>query len=265
MNSIQLMTEYVYDKTQITGGTAIVLGSGLGEFADQLEEKRSIPYNAIPGYPQPTVEGHSGEFIFGLYNEYPILAAKGRFHYYEGYDFHTITIPIHLFHQLGLDQVIITNAAGSVNSENPPGNLMLVTGHLDCTFRHGWERPEVQNGPPYYIKNRLDRIREIATKTGINLKEGVYCWSQGPAYETPAEVELFRDWGADAVGMSTVPEIITAGELGLPMTTLSTLTNFAAGITTQPLTHAEVIETAEKVKPQFKKLLEALISGCNQD
>jgi len=264
MNSIDNMTEYVFDKTQVNKGTAIILGSGLGDFADQLDNAVTIPYKDIPGYPKPTVEGHAGEFIYGFYNGYPILAAKGRFHYYEGYDFNTVTIPVRLINKLGLDHLIITNAAGSTNPKNLPGNLMLVTGHLDCTFRHGWEQPPVYTKPPYYSESLLNLVRKSAKKNEIELKEGVYSWTQGPAYETPAEVDLFRSWGADAVGMSTVPEIITAAEFGLPVITLSTLTNFAAGITNQPLTHQEVIETADLVKPKFKQLLESLIEELNR-
>ena len=253
------MTEYVFDKTHVPCGTAIILGSGLGEFADQLDNAVTIPYRDIPGYPKPTVEGHAGEFVYGFYNECPILAAKGRFHYYEGHDFHTVTIPVRLIHKLGLDHLIITNAAGSANPENSPGNLMLVTGHMDCTFRHGWEKPKVHTGKPYYNETLHKIVRQSAQALDIDLKEGVYCWTQGPAYETPAEVDLFRSWGADAVGMSTVPEIVAAGEFDLPVITISTLTNFAAGITDKPLTHREVIETANLVKPKFKDLLESLI------
>lgn len=259
MISMREMAEFIYDRTGVSGGTALVLGSGLGDFADRLENQVVIPYLDIPRYPRPTVEGHAGEFVFGFYRSIPVLAAKGRFHYYEGHDFHTVTLPIRLFHYLQLDRLIITNAAGSVNPDTPPGSLMLVNGHMDCTFRHGSGKARVMTGPPYYDSHVLESVKVAARNAGIDLREGIYCWTQGPAYETPEEINLFRSWGADAVGMSTVPEIIAAGELGLPTITISTLTNFAAGITDAPLTHAEVIETAAVVKSRFQTLLQALL------
>ncbi len=260
MNSLNLMAEYVYDKTLLSGGMAVILGSGLGDFADTLENSTTITYDKIPGYPKSTVKGHAGEFVYGYNSGIPVLAAKGRFHYYEGYDFHTVTLPIRLMKKLGMDHVIITNAAGSTRKENAPGDLMLVTGIMDCTFRHSANKPVLYMNNPYFDQEILTKVRHCADKNGIGLKEGTYCWTQGPAYETPAEVALFTSWGADALGMSTFPEIVTAGEMGLPATTLSALTNFAAGITSKSLTHAEVIETADRIKPVFIHLLSELVA-----
>ncbi len=255
MPFITEMTEFIFNRTSFNGRLAIVLGSGLGGFADQLEKSQVIPYQKIPNYPKPTVEGHSGELVFGSLQGVGLIAAKGRFHFYEGHNFQTVTIPIRLFHKLGVDHLIITNAAGSMDLAYPPGTLMAVTGHIDCTFRHAMDNPLVQKGFPYHDPGFIKLAHQAAQQAGISLAQGNYCWALGPAYETPAEIEYFCSLGGDAAGMSTVPEILTAGELGMRVLTISCLTNFAAGITDQPLTHAEVIETAERVGADFSELL----------
>jgi len=258
--SIDQMLEYILDKTSFKGNLAVILGSGLGAFAHKLENSITIPYSDIPEYPQPTVEGHAGELVFGQINGIEILAAKGRFHFYEGHDFHTVTMPIHLFKKLGIKKLIITNAAGSMDRARLPGSLMAIAGHLDCTFRHGWKSPDIVKGLPYYNPRIIDLALKAGDLSGVKLTQGNYCWAMGPAYETPAEIKYFSSLGGNAVGMSTVPEILTGGELGLQVLGLSCLTNFAAGISEQPLSHAEVIETADRVGADFTKLLLQIIS-----
>ncbi len=266
MNSnIIEMTNYIIDRTGFNGGVAIVLGSGLGDFADNLTDKTVVPYGDIPGYPQPTVEGHAGEFVFGDLSGIPALGAKGRFHFYEGHDFHTVTLPIQLFHKLGVNALIVTNAAGSTRRSMPPGSLMALTGHLDGTFRHGPEDPKIVTGDPFHSPQLLVLARSAFQKSAVDLAEGIYCWTMGPSYETPDEIKYFRKLGADAVGMSTVPELQAAAKFGLPVLGISCITNFASGITDQPLSHQEVIDTAEAVKEKFTRSIIELIINIGRE
>jgi len=257
------MAEFVADQTAFREGTAVILGSGLGSFADQLTDPVVIPYGDIPHYPRSTVAGHSGEFVVGRLRGNPLIVARGRFHFYEGYDYHTVTLPIRLFHKLGVNRLIITNAAGSMRPETPPGNLMLIKGHMDCTFRYGIELPRCFTGHPFHSPNLLKLAKTAAERVAVPLKEGIYCWVLGPAYETPAEIDFFRELGGDAVGMSTVPEIQAAAEFAIPTLAISTLTNYAAGIIDKPLTHEEVLETADRVKSSFIRLLTEIVVLIN--
>lgn len=253
MINIADMADRVYTQTGRDGGIAVILGSGLGDFTASLSDKKIVPYGDIPGYPRSHVAGHAGVFTSGTLDDIHVLAAQGRFHYYEGHNFSTIALPIQLFYQLDIHHVIITNAAGSTRKSNPPGTVMYLTGHMDGTFRHSAIRPRIFTGAPYYQSDIKARMEHIQNRYAI--KSGVYCWTQGPAYETPAEVNLFRQWGADAVGMSTVPEIITAGELTMTTVAFSALTNYAAGVTTAKLHHEDVIETAHIIKDRFQHIL----------
>jgi purine-nucleoside phosphorylase len=255
------MAEFVQNRARLRSTIAVILGSGLGDFSRQLTETVTIPYGSIPHYPRPTVEGHSGELAVGKIDGIPVIAARGRFHYYEGYDISTVTTPIRLLSKLGVKYLIITNAAGSVSKELPPGALMLLTGHMDCTFRHRADRPKKFSGDPYHDQSLLRVAQVSAKEMNLELQEGLYCWTLGPAYETPAEVAFIRSLGGTAVGMSTVPEIHAAVEFGMKVVGISTITNYAAGITDKPLTHDEVIETADLVKHQFTELLVRIIKS----
>ncbi len=259
IHALDEMVDYLLDRTRFSGQVAVILGSGLGRFGNLLEKPVTVPYADIPFYPKTKVKGHAGEFVIGRLKEVELLVAKGRFHFYEGHDFQTITLPIRLFQKLGVTCVIITNAAGSMNLELFPGSLMLMKGHMDCTFRHSVNDPVIYSGPPYYNDELLALARQVGTELEIPLAEGVYCWSQGPAYETPAEITYFQSLKGDAVGMSTVPEIIMAGELGLSVLGISCITNYAAGITSQPLNHQEVLDTANRVSHNFTRLLTQII------
>ncbi len=255
------MSDYIGSRSGFTPGVAVILGSGLGSFTEQLQTPIVIPYNAIPNYPQPTVEGHSGEFVIGNYNNVPIIAAKGRFHYYEGHDIATVTLPIQLFHKLGVKYIIITNAAGSARKSMAPGTLMVINGYMDCTFREDSFIPKIVDDISLKL---LDCAIQASKSVNVKLEKGIYCWTQGPGYETPAEIEFIQNLGGDAVGMSTVPELQVAEKLGIETIGISTITNYAAGILDQPLTHNEVIETANRTKDDFAKLIGAIIENISK-
>jgi len=251
------MSTYIKQNTGFTGGVAVILGSGLGGFTEELNNPQSTDYKDIPNYPVPTVVGHSGEFVIGDYNGVPVIAAKGRFHYYEGHNLETVTLPIALFKSIGVKYLIITNAAGSARKSIPPGTLMLINKYADCTFLDSSDDPKI-------IKSNSDELLNIvevsSKKMNIDIEKGTYCWTQGPGYETPAEVKYVQNIGGDAVGMSTVPELIKAEEIGLEAVAISTITNYAAGIIDQPLTHSEVIETADRTKTAFAGLVGTTIT-----
>ena len=259
--SILKIADYVRSRSSFTNGVAVVLGSGLGGFTEQIQTPTVIPYYAIPNYPQPTVEGHTGEFVIGNFNDVPLIAAKGRFHYYEGHDIETVTLPIQLFYKLGIKYIIITNAAGSVKKSIHPGSLMAINGYADCTFR---ESPSAQKIENNISSQLLDCVDMASKNTNVKIKKGIYCWTQGPGYETPSEIEYIRNLGGDAVGMSTVPELQASEQLGIEAIGISTITNYAAGILDQPLTHNEVIETANRTKNDFAKLIGATIENIGE-
>lgn len=258
-----LMAETIHDQVQFDGRLAIILGSGLGPFADIIQNQTVIPYETIPDYPRSTVEGHSGELVIGNVDGIELIAAKGRFHYYEGYEFNDITIPIKLFSKLGIDHLIITNSSGSMIIDLAPGTLMAIRGHMDCTYRHSAKDPTLYEGSPYHEPSMIELAKSSSKKLGYDLATGNYCWTLGPEYETPAEIKDMQRMGGHAVGMSTVPEIIAGGELGMKVLTISCLTNYAAGITPQKLTHEEVMETALQSGTRFTKLLKQIILGLN--
>ena len=239
---------------------AVILGSGLSDFADHLNQQVVIPYDEIPHYPQPTVPGHVGKLVYGKVGRLPVLAAKGRFHYYEGHPLEIVTLPIHFFQRLGVRDLIITNAAGCAVTEWDEGDLMLITGHMDYTFIENAQDPVVLTGEPYHSRELMSLAREAARETGIQLREGVYAWCLGPTFETPAEIQEIRALGGHAAGMSTVPEIRAAAEAGLNILGISCLTNYAAGIRDQPLNHEEVLATGQRVKQTFAQLVLGILS-----
>ncbi|NQU68235.1 MAG: purine-nucleoside phosphorylase [Candidatus Marinimicrobia bacterium] len=237
----------------------IVLGSGLSEFSDRIKDKTPISYSIIPHYPQPTVTGHVGEFIFGYLSNIPVLCARGRFHYYEGHPIETVTLPIRVFKEIGCSAVIITNAAGCMNPHWNVGDLMVIEGHYDFTCRQDANDPELRNNLDYYDPNLIALAKHAAQKAGLVLRNGNYCWTLGPTYETPAEITDMHNLGGDAVGMSTVPEIEEANRQQLKVLGISCLTNYAAGMTAEPLNHLEVLDTTQRVKVQFSELITSII------
>ena len=245
---------------------AIVLGSGLGAFADGLSDARGIAFKDLPHFPGATVVGHSGTLVYGLLEGLPVLALKGRLHGYEGHDAATCAFPARLMAVLGSRALVCTNAAGACNPAFEPGDLMRIDDHLNLTGKNPLTGPnEDALGPRFpdlthaYDKRLCKAIEEAALETGNALRHGVYAQFNGPSYETPAEVRMARLLGADAVGMSTVPEVIVARHQGLPVCGISCITNHAAGIAEQPLNHDEVVEVATRTQQRFVALLRALV------
>ncbi len=246
---------------------AVVLGSGLGFLADQIEGAVRVPYAKIPGFPLPTVAGHAGELVAGTLEGVPIVAQSGRFHLYEGHDAWTAALPVRVFAALGVKTLVVTNAAGGIRRTFRPGTLMLIADHLNLMFRNplagpvepGDERfPDMSD--PYDTELRV-LARRVASERKIALDEGVYCGLLGPSYETKAEIEMLKRFGADAVGMSTVPEVVAARARGMKVVGISTITNVAAGLGGgQALAHKEVLETAERVKHQLGDLIRGIVA-----
>jgi purine-nucleoside phosphorylase len=244
----------------------LILGSGLGVLADRIERPVIIPYAEIPHFPLSTVEGHAGELVVGQIAGRNVVAMKGRFHMYEGYDAREVAFPVRVMKQLGVKMLLVTNAAGGINTEYRPGDLMLIKDHLNLMFQNPLIGPnEEELGVRFpdmseAYSERLRRIaRRVAAAHGLILREGVYAGVLGPTYETPAEVRMLRALGGDAAGMSTVPEVIAARHAGMEVLGISCITNMAAGIADRPLSHAEVKETAERVKDSFLAVVLGII------
>ena len=244
----------------------LVLGSGLGAFADDCEDSVVIPYEEIPGFVRSTVEGHTGQMVLGRCAGVPIVVMQGRFHFYEGYEMDAVTFPVRTLGLLGVKSVVLTNAAGGLNNTFTQGSLMLISDHLNLMGVSPLRGPNDERFGPRFpdMTEVYDReYQEIAAKEaqamGIELRRGVYAALAGPSYETPAEIRMLRALGADAVGMSTVPEAIVARHLSLKVLGISCITNLAAGVLDAPINHAEVIETGERVRATFTDLLRRVI------
>ena len=252
-------SQIILDRTNFDGNTAVVLGSGLGGFTDALTDSELIQYSDIPHYPRSTVEGHSGEMVIGRLMNKEIIIAKGRMHLYEGYSKETVVFPIHVLKECGIENLIITNSAGSLDKINLPGTIMAIVGHLDCTFQNSPKDPELISDAKFHSPHLISIFKSVANTNDIPFVTGNYCWTLGPMYETPAEIKYLRSLNGSAVGMSTLPEIEEAGSLGLNVLTISVLTNFAAGISDQSLTHDEVLINAERSKNKMIKILSGII------
>jgi purine-nucleoside phosphorylase len=247
---------------------AMVLGSGLGMFAEQLPNPTVVPYREIPHFPESNVEGHAGNLVFSeIAPDVSVVCMQGRFHYYEGHPIQEVVYPIRVLNQLGATTLIITNAAGGINPAFSPGNLMLITDHLNMMGANPLMGKNLDTlGPRFpdmseaYTQSLRQETEALAQTQGIKLVEGVYAAMSGPTYETPAEVRMLRTLGADAVGMSTVPEVIAANHMGMQVLGISCITNLAAGISSQKLSHAEVMETGERVRGDFVALLNAVLN-----
>jgi purine-nucleoside phosphorylase len=238
----------------------------LGSFAETLENKSSISTSDIPNYPKSTVEGHEGKLVFGYIDKKKVLAVKGRVHYYEGYTMEAVTFIVRIMHALGVKSLIVTNAAGAANPQFTPGDLMFITSHINFFFDNPLKGPNDDSvGPRFpdmeqeYDRDYIRIAERIAMSLKIKTQRGVYCASSGPTYETRAEVKMFQKLGADAVGMSTVPEVIVAKYYGLRVLGISCITNMGTGISLTPLSHDEVTETANRVKNDFQKLIKEII------
>ena len=244
----------------------VILGSGLGDYAEALEDAVKLPYSEIPGFPRSTVAGHAGMWCCGTLYGKRVVMMQGRFHYYEGYGMKDVTLPVRVMQKIGVKTLVVTNAAGGVNLGYHPGELMVIGDMFSMTAQNPLIGPNLDAfGPRFpdmscaFDKELRALAHECANEQGFALREGVYAQMTGPTYETPAEIRMLRTLGADAVGMRIVPEVIVARHGGMRVLGISCITNMAAGILDQPLNHAEVTETANRVKGQFRNLLDRII------
>lgn len=244
----------------------LILGSGLGAFADSFQDRFVIPFSDLPHFPSPTVPGHSGNLVVGYAEGVPAFAVQGRIHLYEGYSVEEVAVSVRVLGSLGIRRLIVTNAAGGINPMFHPGDLMLITDHINMMGTNPLIGPNVEEmGPRFpdmseaYDAGMRGIVLETAEQNKIPLRQGVYIGLPGPSYETPAEIRMCRTLGADAVGMSTIPEVIIANHMGIRVLGISCITNMAAGILPQKLSHKEVIETAEKASGKFQSLLRSIL------
>ncbi|GMB07773.1 purine-nucleoside phosphorylase [Thermolongibacillus altinsuensis] len=264
--AIEQAAQFLKEKFSTPPQIGLILGSGLGVLADEIEQAIKIPYGDIPGFPVSTVEGHAGQLVYGQLEGATVLAMQGRFHYYEGYSFDKVTFPVRVMKALGVTQLIVTNAAGGVNESFQPGDLMIISDHINNMGGNpliGPNDPELGVRFPdmteAYSKRLRQLAKDVAARLNLKVQEGVYVANTGPSYETPAEIRMIRAIGGDAVGMSTVPEVIVARHANMEVLGISCISNMAAGILDQPLTHDEVIETTEKVKADFLRFVKAIV------
>lgn len=260
--------ESIKKKISFQPEAALILGSGLGNFAETVKIVETLDYKDIEGFPVSTVPGHKGRFIFGYVDDVPMVIMQGRVHYYEGYSMKEVTLPVRLMKLMGAKLLFLTNASGGVNTGYQAGDFMLLSDHISTFIPSpliganeedlGPRFPDMSN---VYRREIRDIIRRVAKEEGIPLQEGVYVQLTGPAYETPAEIRMIRALGADAVGMSTVCEAIVANHMGMAVCGISCITNMASGILPQPLSHKEVQETADRVAPLFERLVKKSLSA----
>jgi purine-nucleoside phosphorylase len=264
--------KFILSKTQLRPHVAVILGSGLGAFADDLAGAVRIPYEKIPGFPRSTAEGHAGRLVIGKAGDVVVAAMQGRVHFYEGYSLNEVVFPMRVLGRLGIRAAILTNAAGGINTDFKQGALVVIRDHINLQGsnpligpndeRFGARFPDMSQA---YAKSYRGIASEEARRLGIEVFEGVYAALTGPSYETPAEIRYLRTIGADLVGMSTAPEVIVARHMGIRVLGISCVTNMAAGILDQPINHAEVMETGERVKGHFVALLRAVLPRIAQD
>ena len=248
-----------------TPETAVILGSGLGKLVDEMTDTYEIDYKEIPHFPVSTVEGHSGRLIFGRLGDKDIMAMKGRFHFYEGYSMKEVTFPVRVMRELGIQTLFVSNAAGGTNPKFEIGDLMIITDHINFFPEHPLRGKNISYGPRFpdmseaYDKTLIRRAKEIAAEKDITLREGVYIGTQGPTYETPAEYRMFAHWGADAVGMSTVPEVIVANHCGMRVFGMSVITDLGVEGKIVEVTHEEVQQAADAAQPRMTAIMRELI------
>ena len=258
----------VREKTNFQPEVALILGSGLGDYAEEIQIEQTIDYTEIEGFPISTVAGHKGRFVFGYVKKVPVVIMQGRVHYYEGYPMSDVVLPTRLMGMLGAKKLILTNAAGGANYDFKPGDFMVITDHIITGVPSPLIGPNLDElgarfpdmSEVYSVRMR-DIIKKVAADMGIQIQEGVYVQLTGPAYETPAEVRLCRSWGGDAVGMSTACEAMAARHMGMEVCGISCITNMAAGMSSEQLDHKEVQETADRVAKQFKALVTEIVGN----
>ena len=260
----------IRSRTTETPRIALVLGSGLGGFADDFEDSVSIPYEEIPGFPKSTAEGHAGRLVLGKIDQVSLVAMQGRVHFYEGYSLEQVTFPIRVFNLLGIKTLILTNAAGGVNVQFSQGTLMILSDHLNLMGDNPLRGPnDARFGPRFpdmtvaYEPELQEIVIEEARALSVEIRRGIYAALSGPSYETPAEIHMLRNLGADAVGMSTVPEVIVARQMGMDVLGISCITNLAAGMTDEPIDHQDVMATGDRVRETFTSLMRRVVARVN--
>lgn len=267
-NQVMESAEYIQSNIENKPRVGVILGSGLGDLVESVKNKSFIDYKNIPNFPVSTVEGHEGKLVFGQINGVEVVLMSGRFHYYEGYNMKQVTYPIYVMKQLGVEKIIVTNACGGINTDFNPGTLMIIKDFINLfgtnpligvnDERFGVRFPDMSE--PYKLE-LMDMAKKIAQEIGVEYKEGVYAGFMGPYYETAAEIKMIGRHGADAVGMSTVPETIVANYLGLDVLGISCITNMATGIQTVKHSHARVVETAKKASIDLVRWVEKIIEN----
>ena len=266
LERIQETAAFLRSKMHTHPETAIILGTGLGSLANEITDKYEIGYETIPNFPVSTVEGHSGKLIFGKLGDKDIMAMQGRFHYYEGYAMTEVTFPIRVMRELGIQTLFVSNAAGGMNPDFEIGDLMIITDHINFFPEHPLRGKNIPYGPRFpdmseaYNKGLIQKANEIAQEKGIKVQHGIYIGTQGPTYETPAEYKMFRILGADAVGMSTVPEVIVANHCGIRVFGMSVITDLGIEGKIVEVTHEEVQKAADAAQPLMTSIMRELIN-----
>ncbi len=265
-NFINQSVHFIKGQCSLNPEVGVILGSGLGEFADTLEEKVVIPYESIPHFKKVSVVGHAGRLVTGTVGGKPTAVMQGRYHYYEGHDIREVVFPVRVLCRLGIKKLLLTNAAGGINPMLVPGDLMIIRDHINMMGINPLKGENDERlGPRFpdmsqvYDEKLINIIADNMASMGMGVKKGVYLALSGPSYETPAEIRMLSVLGADAVGMSTVPEAIVARHMGVTVAGISCISNLAAGISKTPLSHDEVTETANRVKDRFIQLLTKII------
>ena len=266
LRRIQETAAFLRSKMHTSPETAIILGTGLGSLTNEITDKYEIHYEEIPNFPVSTVEGHSGKLIFGKLGNKEIMAMQGRFHFYEGYDMKEVTFPIRVMHELGIKTLFVSNAAGGMNPEFNIGDLMIITDHINHFPEHPLRGKNIPYGPRFpdmgeaYDKELIRQAKQIAAEKEISVQQGVYIGTQGPTYETPAEYKMFRILGADAVGMSTVPEVIVANHCGIRVFGISVITDLGVEGKIVEVTHEDVQKAADEAQPLMTTIMRELIN-----
>ena len=262
LEAIDKAVAAIRKRSKLQPAVGVVLGSGLGNVVKAIDVETEIPYAEIPGAKASTVMGHSGKMILGHAGKVPVVVLSGRMHFYEGYEMREVTLLARVIGRLGIKKLVVTNAAGGVNTSFKPGDLMLISDHINLMGVNPLRGPNIEElGPRFndmseaYPESLRKLARDVAKENGIQVQEGVYLALSGPTFETPAEIRAFRTLGADAVGMSTVPEVIVMSHMSIPCLGISCITNMAAGILKQKLGHEEVMETTARVEKQFTQLI----------
>jgi purine-nucleoside phosphorylase len=266
MQRIETAAAFVRARSKVSPAIGIILGSGLGALADEIRAEAMVPYAQIPGFASPTVEGHAGNFVLGSLEGKAVVAMQGRVHYYEGHPLADVVFPIRVMHALGARVLLVTNAAGGLNRQWKAGDLMIITDHINVMGANPLMGPnDPALGPRFpdmsqaYDPALVTLAERAALAEGILIRTGVYVGVHGPSYETPAELRMLRGWGADAVGMSTVPEVIAARHMGMRVLGITAITDMATGEKVGTVTHEEVIATAKAIEPQFIRLVKRAV------